>query len=177
MYKTLCLLTASVALSQATNRNFEPTINLKELAQISEESATNAAMALLDQLEESADNANNSAQNELKAAQNLAQTTTVVDRAVEEGQEEMDEILKMLDLNGNGKVSWTEMITAINSLANMLNFKISATGKGELKYMWTLTDTDMDGEITDTEVKAILKKAPIIDKLNTWAAKVLKVGQ
>ena len=83
----------------------------------------------------------------------------------------------MLDINNNGKVSWTEMITAVNALANMLNFKISATGKGELKYMWTLVDTDFDGEITLTEVEAILKKAPIIDKLNAWASKVLKVGQ
>ena len=83
----------------------------------------------------------------------------------------------MLDINGNGKISWTEMTTATSSLANMLNFKISATGKGEMKYMWTLIDTDQDGELTTSEVRAILKKAPIIEKLNAWAAKVLKVGQ
>ena len=79
--------------------------------------------------------------------------------------------------NRNGKISWTELTTATSSLANMLNFKISATGKGEMKYMWTLIDTDQDGELTTTEVRAILKKAPIIEKLNAWAAKVLKVGQ
>ena len=58
----------------------------------------------------------------------------------------------------------------------MLKFKISPAGKGELKYMWTLVDTDMDGELTTTEVKSILKKVPIIEKMNSWAAKVLKVG-
>lgn len=98
-------------------------------------------------------------------------------KPVEPGTEEIDEILKMLDINGNGKVSWTELTTTVTALARMLNFKISAVGKGELKYMWTLIDTDADNELTTAEVKAILKKAPIIEKLNAWAAKVLKVGQ
>ena len=61
---------------------------------------------------------------------------------IEPGQGEIEEILKMLDLNGNGKISWTELTTAVSSLAKMLNFKISSVGKGEMKYMWTLIDTD-----------------------------------
>ena len=56
--------------------------------------------------------------------------------------------MKMLDLNGNGKVSWTEMVTAISALSEMLGFHMSTTGKGEMKYMWTLLDTDYDGELT-----------------------------
>ena len=82
----------------------------------------------------------------------------------------------MLDLNGNGKVSWTEMITSLEALANMMKFKISPTGKGELKYMWKLVDTDLDDELNHEEVKACLLKAPIIDKMNAWASKILKVG-
>ena len=33
---------------------------------------------------------------------------------------DIDEIMKMLDLNGNGKVSWTEFLSAIMSLTDML---------------------------------------------------------
>ena len=70
--------------------------------------------------------------------------------------------MKMLDLNGNGKVSWTEFISAVSSLTDMLHFKVSPTNKGEMKYMWTLLDTDHDGEITHSESRAILNMAPLI---------------
>ena len=137
-------------------------------------------------MEEAADNASQAAAAELNKASSGVEPAEAVPVAApvvvgpgisHESSPEIDEILKMLDINNNGKVSWTEMITAVNALADMLNFKISATGKGELKYMWTLVDTDFDGEITNSEVEAILKKAPIVDKLNAWASKVLKVGQ
>ena len=183
MFKTLCL-TATVALAHAieSKPRFEPTIDVKELAQISTQAANEAALALLDQMEEAADNASQAAAAELSKATAGADDVTAAAVAVgpgisHEASPEIEEILKMLDINNNGKVSWTEMITAVNALASMLNFKISATGKGELKYMWTLVDTDFDNEITTSEVEAILKKAPIIDKLNAWASKVLKVGQ
>ena len=42
--------------------------------------------------------------------------------------------------------------------------------------MWTLLDSDGDGELSKDEVEAILEKAPLVDKLNKLAAKTLKVG-
>ena len=85
--------------------------------------------------------------------------------------------MKMLDLNGNGKVSWTEFLSAIMSLTDMLQLKVNPTNKGEMKYMWTLLDTDQDGELTLEECRAVLDMAPLIKKLNTWATKTLNVGE
>ena len=89
---------------------------------------------------------------------------------------ELDEIMGMLDLNGNGQVSFTETMAAIQSIADMIKFTISPTGKGEIKYMWSLLDTDRDGHITKDEVRAVLAKAPMIEKMNKWTASALQVG-
>ena len=89
---------------------------------------------------------------------------------------ELDEIMGMLDLNGNGQVSFTETMAAIQSIADMIKFTISPTGKGEIKYMWSLLDTDRDGHITKDEVRAILQKAPMVEKMSKWTASALQVG-
>ena len=82
----------------------------------------------------------------------------------------------MLDVDGDGKISYTETLAALNSLAKMLNYKVTRMGKAELKYMWTLLNTNHDGKLEKAEVEAVLDKAPVVDMLNSWAAKVLKVG-
>ena len=101
----------------------------------------------------------------------------VVPEIVAEATTDIDEIMRMLDLNGNGKVSWTEFLSAIMSLTDMLGMRVNATNKGEMKYMWTLLDTDQDGELTHEECRAILDMAPLITKLNNWATKTLNVGE
>ncbi len=84
--------------------------------------------------------------------------------------------MNMLDVDGDGRISYTETLAALNALAKMLNYKFTRMCKAELKYMWTLLDTNRDGRLEKAEVEAVLTKAPVMDRLNSWAAKVLKVG-
>ena len=131
-----------------------PVIDREELAQLDLDAAEDAGLELLDLYDE-------------------------VNLMVANGDNinpDIEQIMEMLDVNEDGKVTYTECIAAIESLAKLLNFDIGATDKGEIKYMWTLLDSNGDGQLSKDEVEAILEKAPLIEKLNKVASKTLNVG-
>ena len=52
MYKSLCLIVSVLGVSSAETTAYEPKVNVNELAQISSESANQAAEELIDFLED-----------------------------------------------------------------------------------------------------------------------------
>ena len=64
-------------------------------------------------------------------------------------EEELQKIIRNIDLNQNGQIEYSEFVSAACSLTNVLTEK-------NLKQAFDLFDLDQNGQITPRELKHIL---------------------
>ena len=76
-----------------------------------------------------------------------------------QGPPSWEDILEVLDEDGNGKVSWEEMTAFLEEIEEEHGIKIPESDKKEIKKVFDMVDADGSGEIDKDEFEAAMKDA------------------
>ena len=97
---------------------------------------------------------------------------------VDGGHPEIDSILEMMDVNGDGHISFEEVEGTMKELSKLFGYKIDNQDRGEFEFLWNMMDVNNDNSLSPSEVKKVLSSAPLIDKINGFAQdKMLKAAK
>jgi len=75
----------------------------------------------------------------------------------QQGAPSWEQVLEVLDADGNGQVSWPEIEGFIAEMEKQYNEKMPADMKKEIKKMFDMVDADGSGEIDKAEFEAAIK--------------------
>ena len=75
----------------------------------------------------------------------------------------------MVDIDGDGSITWDELKTTLQAIAKLFNYTISKKDKGQLQFMWNMMDVNGDNKLDATAVRKVLESAPLTSKINKWA--------
>ena len=75
----------------------------------------------------------------------------------------------MVDIDGDGSITWDELKTTLQAIAKLFNYTISKKDKGQLEFMWNMMDVNGDNKLDATEVRKVLESTPLTSKINKWA--------
>ena len=74
-----------------------------------------------------------------------------------QGAPTWEQVLEVLDADGNGRVSWPEIEGFIKEMEKQYNEKMPKDMKKEIKKMFDMVDSDGSGEIDKAEFEAAIK--------------------
>ena len=88
---------------------------------------------------------------------------------VSSGNPQLERILDMVDINGDGKVGKAELYTTLEAVAKLFNYKITQIDRGQLEFLWGTMDVNGDNFLSVGELRKVLEKAPVTARLNKWS--------
>ena len=91
---------------------------------------------------------------------------------------ELDDIMDMVDIDGDGHITFEELNNTIAAIAKLFGYKIDPSDRGEMEFLWSMMDVNKDNTLSPGEVKKVLASAPLTNKINAWAQdKMLKAAK
>ena len=90
---------------------------------------------------------------------------------------ELDDIMDMVDIDGDGHITFEELNNTIVAISKLFGYKIDPSDRGEMEFLWSMMDVNKDNTLSPSEVKKVLATAPLTQKINAWAQdKMLKAA-
>ena len=91
---------------------------------------------------------------------------------------ELDDIMDMVDIDGDGHITFEELNNTILAIAKLFGYTIDPSDRGEMEFLWSMMDVNKDNTLSPSEVKKVLSSSPLTNKLNAWAQdKMLKAAK
>ena len=90
-------------------------------------------------------------------------------KKVTSGNPQLERILDMVDINGDKKVAKQELMTTLEAVAKLFDYKINQTDRGQLEFLWGTMDVNGDNFLSVGELRKVLEKAPVMAHLNKWS--------
>ena len=82
---------------------------------------------------------------------------------------QIERVIDMVDINGDKKVGKRELMTTLEAIAKLFDYKITQTDRGQLEFLWGTMDVNGDNSLSIGETRKVLEKAPIMSHLNKWS--------
>ena len=75
----------------------------------------------------------------------------------------------MVDINGDNKVAKQELMTTLEAVSKLFDYKITQIDRGQLEFLWGTMDVNGDNSLSVGELRKVLEKAPVVSHLNKWS--------
>ena len=75
----------------------------------------------------------------------------------------------MVDINGDNKVAKQELMTTLEAVSKLFDYKITQIDRGQLEFLWGTMDVNGDKYLSVGELRKVLEKAPVVNHLNKWS--------
>ena len=85
------------------------------------------------------------------------------------GNPQLERILDMVDINGDNKVAKQELMTTLEAVSKLFDYKITQIDRGQLEFLWGTMDVNGDNSLSVGELRKVLEKAPVVSHLNKWS--------
>ena len=74
----------------------------------------------------------------------------------------------MVDINGDNKVAKQELMTTLEAVSKLFDYKITQIDRGQLEFLWGTMDVNGDKYLSVGELRKVLEKAPVVNNINKW---------
>ena len=75
----------------------------------------------------------------------------------------------MVDINGDNKVAKQELMTTLEAVSKLFDYKITQIDRGQLEFLWGTMDVNGDKYLSVGELRKVLEKAPVVNNINKWS--------